>query len=85
MCNLQSSTTKYAQPAGSTWIFPINETLLKIAVATLGPISIAIDASDPLFQFYTTGVFTSTKCRSSITAINHAGEHKLSTVVGFFA
>jgi len=39
-----------------------NEAALKSALATVGPVSIAIDASQSSFQFYSTGVYDEPNC-----------------------
>jgi hypothetical protein len=39
-----------------------SEETLKIAVATIGPITVAIDARHPGYKFYSRGVYFDTKC-----------------------
>ena len=42
---------------------------MKEAVATVGPVSIAIDASQPTFQFYNEGIYDEPECSS--TELDH--------------
>ena len=50
------------------------EAALQEAVATVGPISAAIDATHPSFQPYTHGVYYEPKCRSNSLHTNHGNE-----------
>eukprot|EP01137_Pigoraptor_chileana_P013162 Opistho-2@4558 len=54
-----------AKVSGHVDIASGNETDLLNALATVGPISIAIDASQPTFQFYSTGVYDEAACSST--------------------
>jgi len=47
-----------------------DEEMLKIAVATIGPISVGIDASHESLQFYSQGIYHEEKC--STTELDHA-------------
>ncbi|NXE97724.1 CATL1 protein, partial [Menura novaehollandiae] len=46
-----------------------NEVALQQAVATMGPVTVAVDASSRNFQFYRSGIFT---CPSDKKQLNHA-------------
>jgi len=46
-----------------------SEQKLMEALATVGPVSIAIDASQPSFQFYSTGIYDEPECSS--TELDH--------------
>jgi len=51
-----------ATDIGFVDIKPGDEEALKAAVATVGPVSVAIDASQPSFQFYSGGVYNEPAC-----------------------
>lgn len=51
-----------ATDKGFVDVTPGSEDALKAAVATVGPVSVAIDASHPTFQFYNHGVYNEAEC-----------------------
>jgi cathepsin L len=57
-----SKKNKGATDIGFTDIPQGDEDALKAALATVGPVSIAIDASQPSFQFYSEGVYDEPNC-----------------------
>jgi len=63
-CRFQAATVG-AVDTGFTDIKKGDEDALKTAVATVGPISVAIDASGLRFQLYRHGVFNNPRCSSS--------------------
>lgn len=48
-----------------------DEAKLKLAVATVGPVSVAIDAGHPSFQFYKKGVYYEKQCGSGAEDLDH--------------
>lgn len=49
-----------------------DEEQLMAAIATIGPISVAIDSSHESFQFYSGGVYYEPKCHRSADQLDHA-------------
>lgn len=49
-----------------------DENALKIALATIGPIAVAIDASHQTFHQYSSGIYYEPKCRASARHLDHA-------------
>jgi len=62
---------KVADDSGFVDIPTGNETALQAAVATVGPISIAIDASSILFQLYSSGVYIDPFCKNGVDNLDH--------------
>ncbi|KAJ0054913.1 hypothetical protein NL108_007096, partial [Boleophthalmus pectinirostris] len=55
-----------ANCTGYTFLPKGDEHALKVAVATIGPVSVAIDASRPKFVFYKNGVYKDKSCSHSV-------------------
>lgn len=49
-----------------------NESKLMAAIATIGPISIAMDSSHESFQFYSSGIYYEPKCQRRLDKLDHA-------------
>jgi cathepsin L len=56
-----------ARDTGVTLVASGDEDALKYAVATYGPVAVAIDADQPAFSAYQDGVYNDTTCTNSIT------------------
>ncbi|KAH7717152.1 cathepsin L [Aphelenchoides avenae] len=65
--SIGTTETKYVEiPQG-------DENALKEAVGTVGPVSVGIDASDPLWQAWNgTGVYSNDQCASAADDLDHA-------------
>ncbi|KYR00368.1 counting factor associated protein [Tieghemostelium lacteum] len=48
-----------------------SETALQNAVATVGPVAVAIDASAPDYRYYSSGVYYSTVCKNGLDDLDH--------------
>ena len=60
-----------ATDTGFTDVTSGSEDDLETAIATIGPISVAIDASLSSFQFYYTGIYYEPNCSSEIIHLDH--------------
>ena len=61
---MSCSRWKGASDIGFVDVESGNEDMLKEVIATVGPVSIAIDASHESFQFYSHGVYHDHECSS---------------------
>ena len=71
-CRFTQEEVGGAKVTGYVNIPSSNEKALKHAVATVGPISVAIDASEISFMFYSSGVYYEPLCSSSYLKLDHA-------------
>lgn len=67
----QTNHTPIARVTSYTHIPVGNETALTYAVATRGPIAVAMDASQSDFMSYTNGVYESPQCGSDEQSLDH--------------
>ncbi|XP_075463665.1 cathepsin S-like isoform X2 [Ascaphus truei] len=64
-----NSSGKAATCSKYRWIVPRTEQALQAALANVGPVSVAIDASYPTFSFYKSGIYNYASCSEKV---NHA-------------
>ena len=71
-CRYSSMNTGGATVTGYKSISSSDETALKRAVATVGPIAVSIDASKNSFMQYSSGIYYEPLCSSSRRSLDHA-------------
>lgn len=69
-CRFQSSHIA-ARTTSSFNITENDEESIKHIVATIGPVSVAFEVMDD-FMLYSNGIYSSDKCRDTVTDVNHA-------------
>lgn len=65
-CSSTKCSKKYAGISGCYSVPQNNEAALKYAVEHYGPVSIAIQANQMVFQFYSSGVFNNARCGTNL-------------------
>jgi C1A family cysteine protease len=71
MCHANSTQSK-VNLSGYVNVTVGSEPALMDALANIGPISVAIDASQPSFSFYSDGVYYDANCGNTPDALDHA-------------
>jgi hypothetical protein len=72
-CKFNATNTNSVKIVDYRYLLPGDELALQYAVATIGPIIIAIDASQPSFQLYKGGIYDEPTCSNEA---DHAGEFR---------
>ena len=67
LCHFSQKETKLDLTIKGAEVVPANEEALKKAVATIGPISVAIDAYHETFMRYQSGVFNISDCNKKLS------------------
>ncbi|GAM17576.1 hypothetical protein SAMD00019534_007510, partial [Acytostelium subglobosum LB1] len=70
-CADSTSTLSTVKVKSYVNVTSFSEPALQNAVATVGPVAIAIDASAPDYRFYQSGVYYSTVCQNGIDDLDH--------------
>jgi len=68
----KKEVTPVVQISNYTLVTPKDLTALKIAIFNKGPISVAIDASNLSFSFYSNGVYYEPACHNDADGLDHA-------------
>ncbi|CAF0712111.1 unnamed protein product [Brachionus calyciflorus] len=71
-CRFRSNDRSKIQMTSFVKIPRGDEAAMEQALSTVGPISIAIDASLQTFQFYSSGIYSDAACKNKFEDLNHA-------------